>query len=62
VVCMNCHNHVMTAVTSSPSSTSWLCCIGLCFVGAGRKFKGRAAPSTLLNPHAHLRPPQQPLP
>jgi lipopolysaccharide-induced tumor necrosis factor-alpha factor len=35
VVCTHCHQNVMTAVTSSPSATSWLCCVALCFVGAG---------------------------
>ena len=32
-VCPACHAHVSTAVTVSPGATSWLCCIGLCFVG-----------------------------
>ena len=32
-VCPACHAHVSNAVTVSPGATSWLCCIGLCFVG-----------------------------
>jgi hypothetical protein len=33
-VCPQCHANIQTAVTVSPGATSWLCCIGLCFVGA----------------------------
>lgn len=34
-VCPQCHASIMTQVDVSPGTTSWLCCIGLCFVGAG---------------------------
>ena len=32
-VCPQCHASIMTQVTVQPGVTSWLCCIGLCFVG-----------------------------
>ena len=53
-VCPACHAHVSTAVTVSPGATSWLCCIGLCFVGF---WPCALIPVRLLGARARARPP-----
>ena len=66
-VCPQCRANIQTQVTVSPGATSWLCCIGLCFIGAWpcALIPVRAAPPRALRARScrgRSRPPARALP